>query len=201
MCATGRELIALIRALGEGAVHMDDHSHDGVSHEFWPPLVGRLLAQHLAGLGALLDLMAETSTPLSADKSLEILMALASLAVVVDCSAPQQESESAVKLCPVEILKSAAKESGLLEAWLHVLETGLLVSAKVRVIDGCAKRPEMTARKLAPASTSSAPFSGVMPPIATMGMSSAARAARRVSSEQGLACGLVPEEKKLPNAT
>ena len=59
----------------------------------------------------------------------------------------------------------------------------------------------MAARKSAPASTSTAPFLAVMPPMATIGRSIFSRASASSRTGAGTACGLVGDAKKLPNAT
>ena len=58
-----------------------------------------------------------------------------------------------------------------------------------------------TARKSAPASTSARPFSGVMPPIATQGISNRVDHQDRIDGSGRWRASLVAVGKKAPNAT
>ena len=66
---------------------------------------------------------------------------------------------------------------------------------------GCAQTAEQTARKSAPASTSTRPLSGVIPPIATQGISNRVVHQERIDGSGRWRVSLVVVGKKAPNAT
>src|SRR3954471_2429209 len=65
----------------------------------------------------------------------------------------------------------------------------------------CPHTAAHTARKSAPASTSARPFSGVMPPIATQGISKTRDHQERIEGSGRWSVGLVVVGKKAPKAT